>query len=262
MSRFLDIRLGDIVVGKRLRKVDPNWVVAIALSFKKIGQQQPILVASKGTKFVLVAGLHRLRAAELLKWETIKALAVDGTNLELRLHEIDENLLRRELSELDRAAFLLERKTVWEELHPETAQGKAGAAARWMQTTGLSFASDAAEKLRLSVRSVQRAIKRMKIDAGVRDEIAGTYIADNGSILDALARLSPSEQRKVVKLMLRDKDPVKSVGAALGKKPATPKDQPLSALIALWRKTPISAKRAFVKAHNAEIAELLDKASR
>lgn len=263
MSRFLDIRLADIRVGDRLRQIDPDWVDAIAMSMEKLGQQNPVLVAKSSDHFKLVAGAHRLAAVKKLKWEKITAVVVDGTNLELRLHEIDENLLRRELSELDRAAFLLERKTVWEELHPETAKGKAGAAARWMQATSLSFASEAAEKLHLSVRSVQRAIKRMKIDAGVRAEIAGTYIADNGSILDSLARLTPSEQRKVVKLMLRDKDPIKSVGAALGKKPAADKDKPLNALIALWRKTPASVKRAFVKAHTAEIAELLDgKASR
>lgn len=260
MSRFLDIRLADIRVADRLRQIDPVWVDAIAMSMAKLGQQNALLVAKSGDNYKLVAGAHRLAAAKKLGWEKVAAVVVDGTNLELRLHEIDENLLRRELSELDRAAFLLERKTVWEELHPETAQGKAGAAARWMQTTGLSFASDAAEKLQLSVRSVQRAIKRMKIDAGVRAEIAGTYIADNGSILDSLARLTPAEQRKVVKLMLRDKDPVKSVGAALGKKPPADKDKPLNALIALWRKTPIAAKRAFIKAHTAEIADLLDKA--
>lgn len=263
MSRLLNIRLADIRVSPdRLRKLDPNWRDAITVSFTEIGQQQPILVSRQGEHFKLVAGLHRLKAAEKLGWETLDAIPVDGSKLTLRLHEIDENLLRRELSELDRAAFLLERKTVWEELHPETAKGKAGAAARWMQPTGLSFASDVAEKLHLSVRSVQRAIKRMKIDASVREEIAGTFIADNGSILDSLARLTPAEQRKVVKLMLRDKDPVKSVGAALGKKPATGKDQPLNALIALWKKTPASVKRAFVKSHDAEIAQLLDRGSR
>lgn len=259
MSRFLNIAIADIRIGDRLRKVDADWVDAIALSMEKIGQQQPILVSRQGDKFKLVAGAHRLAAAKKLNWEKIDAIIVEGTNLELRLHEIDENLLRRELSEMDRAAFLLERKTVWEQLHPETARGKAGAAARWMQGTSLSFASDAAEKLQLSVRSIRRAIARMRIDASVRDEIAGTYIADNGSILDALARLTPPEQRKVVKLMLRDKDPVKSVGAALGKKPTPVKDKPLSALVALWRKTPAAAKRAFVKAFDAELAELLER---
>lgn len=262
MSRFVDIEVGAIRLTDRLRKVDPDWAAAIAVSMDKMGLQQPILVAKQSDHYKLVAGAHRLAAAKQLKWPKITALVVDGTNLELRLHEIDENLLRRELSELDRAAFLLERKAVWEQLHPETAQGKAGAAARWMQATNLSFASDAAEKLRLSVRSVQRAIKRMKIDAGVRSEIAGTFIADNGSILDSLARLSPAEQRKVVKLMLRTENPVKSVGEALGKKSAAPKDQALNALITAWRKAPIAAKRAFLKAHDAEIAGLLDKASK
>lgn len=260
MSRFLDIRLADIRVADRLRQIDPDWVDAIALSMEKLGQQNPILIAKSGQTYKLVAGAHRLAAAGKLGWEKIASLVVDGTNFELRLHEIDENLLRRELSELDRAAFLLERKAVWEQLHPETAQGKAGAAARWMQTTGVSFASDAAEKLKLSVRSVQRAIARMKIDAEVRAIVANTWIADHGASLDALARLTPTEQRKVVRLMLREKDPVKSVGIALGKKPAADKDQPLNALIALWRKTPVAAKRAFVKAHTAEIADLLDKA--
>lgn len=262
MSRLLNIRLNEIVVGDRLRKVDADWVKAIATSFEKIGQQQPILVARSGDKFKLVAGAHRLAAAKLLEWETVQALVVEGTNLVLRLHEIDENLLRRELSELDRASFLLERKTVWEELYPETAQGKAGAAARWMQGTNLSFASDVAEKLHLSVRSIRRAIARMKIVPDVREQLVGTWIADHGAALDSLARLSPSEQRKAVKLMVRDKDPVKSVSAALGKKAANDKDQGLNALIALWKKTPVSVKRAFVKARDAEIAKLLDKGSR
>lgn len=262
MSRFLNIRLAEIIVGDRLRKVDADWVSAIALSFEKIGQQQPILVSQRGGKTKLVAGAHRLAAAELLKWEAIDAAVVEGTNLVLRLHEIDENLLRRELSELDRATFLLERKMVWEELHPETARGKAGAAARWMQGTNVSFASDVAEKLHLSVRSIRRSIARMKIVSDVREQLAGTWIADNGAALDALARLSPAEQRKAVKLMVRDKDPIKSVSAALGKKQTLSKDKALSALVSLWRKTPTPVKRAFLETFDREIADLLSRTAR
>lgn len=262
MSRFVDIRLDEIVVGQRLRKTDPDWIDAIAVSMEKIGLQQPILVAKAGEKIKLVAGAHRLAAAKKLKWEKIAALVVDGTNLELRLHEIDENLLRRELSELDRASFLLERKAVWEQLHPETAKGKAGAAARWMQATGVSFASDVAEKLKLSVRSVQRAIARMKIAPDVRAVIANTWIADHASTLDALARLTPKEQNRIVTMLLRDKEPPKSVAAAIsemgGKKARPDADKSLGALVSAWRKAPIATKRAFIKAHGDEIAKLLD----
>jgi ParB family chromosome partitioning protein len=249
VSRFVDIRPADIQIGDRLRKVDPDWVDAIAVSMEKIGQQQPVLVAKSGERFKLVAGAHRLAAAKKLKWEKVAVLIVDGTNLELRLHEIDENLLRRELSEMDRAAFLLERKTVWEQIHPESAQGKAGAAARWMQTTNVSFASDAAEKLKLSIRSIQRAIARMKIDGEVRATIANTWIADHGSTLDSLARLSPKEQRRVVSMLLRDQGPAKSVAAALGEingKPAKKEDH-LAKLISAWRKADKRARTQFLE---------------
>ena len=262
MSRSLDIALSDIASTDRLRSLDSDWSTLLAESIKTIGLKQPSLVARSGEKYRLVAGLHRLAAFESLGRKTIPAEIVEGDRLHQRLVEIDENLMRRELSALDRGSFLAERQAIYLELHPETARGKAGAEARWNANATLSFASEVQDKLGISIRSIQRAIARMKIAGDVRAAIATTWIADHAATLDSLARLTPSEQRKVVKLMLRDKDPVKSVGAALGKKPASDKDQPLNALIALWKKTPASVKRAFVKAFDSEIAQLLDKGSR
>ena len=79
---------------------------------------------------------------------------------EARLFEIDDNLAGAELSAVELVVFMAERKRVHQRLHPETAQGRAGAVARWtpMQEREMSFASAIAEKRGLSVRQAQRLI--------------------------------------------------------------------------------------------------------
>lgn len=264
MSRGIDIAVSAITVATdRLRPLDEDWARLLSVSMAEIGLKQPILVAKSGDKYRLVVGLHRLAAAKLLNWKEIPAEIGDGNKLQQRLAEIDENLMRRELSQLDRGAFLAERQAIYVELHPETQKGKAGAAARWHATANLAFAPTVAEKLGISETSIRRAIRRSeRIDPEVRKRIGTTWIANSGTDLDALIRLDPKDQRRVAAVMLRDEEPAKSVGAALVvlklKKASSDKDKHLNALTALWRKTPTSAKRAFVSAFNDEIAALID----
>ncbi|MBB4018198.1 ParB family chromosome partitioning protein [Chelatococcus caeni] len=250
-----NIPLDKIITSDRLRQVDNDWVVGIAQSMDINGQQTPIMVTSpdKKGRHSLIAGMHRLEAARMLGWTEIAATVFSGSKLEARLREIDENLMRRELSPLDHAAHLAERKRIYEELYPETRQGEAGAAARWMQRTKLSFASEVAEKLRVSERDVRRSIARYsKISPDVRARIAGTWIADKGVDLDALAKLGPDEQRAVVDMILAGGDAPKSVGAAVkalrGEREAKPSeaDQQYEALLKAWRRAGARSRAEFL----------------
>src|SRR5438270_5612834 len=65
-----------------------------------------------------------------------------------------------------------------------------------------TFAADTAAKMGFTDRNIRREIYRAtKIDQAVRDRIREMpAIADNGSELDALAALEPSDQRRVVDL--------------------------------------------------------------
>lgn len=251
-SRLVSLSLID--VGERLRVVDDDYALMIAGSMEQIGQLTPIEIRPMdGGRFALVAGAHRLEAARTLGWETIAAVVKDATDLEAELRQIDENLVRRELSALDRATFLARRQQIHLTLHPDTTHGKTGAMVRWHATATLSFASEAAEKVGVSERDIRRSIARFtKIAPDVREKIVGTWIADNGATLDALVKLGPSDQRKAVTVMLRADNPVRSVAKALaevnGQQAPIPDvdAQQLDKLMDAWRRSGIKARRDFL----------------
>ena len=210
------VRLDLIDVGERLRQIDMDYAMLLAQSMSEVGQLQAIEIRPKnGGRYDLVSGGHRYTAAGINGLLEIRAEIVKSSDLEAELRQIDENLIRHDLNPLDRSTFLARRQELFIQLHPETAQGKAGAKARWDANDKLSFASDVAAKMGVSPRDIQRSIARFtKIAPDVRDKIAGTWVSRKGSELDALARLGPQEQRKVVKLLLQETAPTKSVAAA------------------------------------------------
>ncbi len=120
-----EIPISEITARGRLRGLDPDWVAAIADAIEEEGLLHPIVVSRKGDEgfYHLVVGAHRLAAFKRLKRTKIPAHIHRGNKQEQRLLEIDENLYRRELSQLDRAGFLIERKKIYEALHPETKHG-------------------------------------------------------------------------------------------------------------------------------------------
>ena len=113
------IPLTSILVEDRLRSVDAERAAQIALSFREAGQITPIEVTPEGADGLhrLIAGAHRVEAARLAGMDVIQAVIFEGSDDAGRLREIDENLYRRELSDLDRAAFLAERLVIDVRVH-------------------------------------------------------------------------------------------------------------------------------------------------
>ena len=132
MTTLRDIPLDQIIIGDRLRQIDPDWVVTLQDSVRaREAQMQPplihpITVRPQDDAFILVTGGHRVAAIKGLGHSTIQAIVQNLTDAAARLEEIDENLIRRNLTAFDRAAFLAERRAVYEALHPETRQGSEG----------------------------------------------------------------------------------------------------------------------------------------
>ena len=213
------IPLDQIDYGYRLREVDDDWAAFIGASMAdpRIGQMKPIEVRRMASgRFELVDGGHRLRAAHLNGWETVKAEIVDVDNLTARLREIDSQLVQRQLSALDHAAFLAERERIYVLLNPEAEGRKIGANARWHGTDTLSFASDAQEKLGITSRHIRRLLERhRRLQPDVRQRIVGTWLADHGAQLDQLSKLPPGIQREILDAMLRPENPAATVGDAL-----------------------------------------------
>jgi ParB-like chromosome segregation protein Spo0J len=202
------IALGDIAVAKhRLRGLRENTANALSQSMADQGQLQPIVVRPrKHGRYWLVAGLHRLAAARKLKWAEINCTIFDGMAAdEAELAEIDENLIRAELSPAEQALHIGKRKELYEKVYPETkkggAPGKAGGGKKAKTAKLATFARDTATKIRASRRSVERDATRAK-RVVVLGEIVDTLL-DKGAEIDALAKLPESEQRSIAEAAKR-----------------------------------------------------------
>jgi len=239
------IPLAEIDTSDRLRSISEDHAQVLAASMREQGGLiHAIEVAPiKGRgrfKYKLTAGGHRYRAAEILGWTEIKAevVAVDPTNR--RLREIDENLIRRELTALDRARFLAERKRIYEQLNPGARHGGDRRSDQAANLATWSFAADVAEKTGLSERTVRRACElAAKLSPEVVDRVAFSELADNQAALEALAKQPPERQLAVIKLMFREEDPARSVADALarldGKSAKAPSEGGLLAkFVDLW----------------------------
>jgi ParB family transcriptional regulator, chromosome partitioning protein len=200
---IIDLSLDAIELRNRLRPIEEASMLALAASFGERGQDAPVIVRDRddgSNKVRLVAGAHRVAAARYLGWETIKAVVRSLSDDEARLTEIDENVVRRELSALDRAVFLAERKKVYERLHPETKhggsrprKGEEGQVAN--MATFNRYSKDAAKKTGLSERSVQRATElAMKLDPSVIEALRLSPLAENSAALKKLSLLPADQQ--------------------------------------------------------------------
>jgi len=234
-TRPLNLDLIDI--GDRLRPVDEDVVDGLCVSFAESGLLEPVVVRPVGSRFALVAGLHRLTAARKLGWEAIEAtIRSDLTEASARLAEIDENLMRRELGPLDRAIFLAERKTVWLQVHPETGHGGDRKSKRDKQPDQVAkmatrFSREAAEKLGLAERSIRRAIALAeRLTPEARALARASYLAGHQGDLIQLSLLEPEEQvaaaRRIAAGEVRSMREATRTGA-----PAAAQADPVAALV-------------------------------
>jgi len=249
----LPIRLELIdVPANRLRNLDPAWVDHLAGLIEISGLKQPILVRPKGERFELVAGEHRHAAVTKLGHETIMAVVEELTDDEARLAEIDENLVRRELSVLDRAIFLAERKAVWERMYPETQHGgdrKSLKSRDENQVANLAtrFSADAAEKVGMSERSVQRACNiAASLTPDTIAQLRGTYLVDHQRDLEAFVAMSPDSQKIALTKIAGGeaqniREAFRQPGEVAGPPPVT-----AAKLLDLWSRASAKEKRQFL----------------
>lgn len=244
------IALTLIDAAERLRPVNEDRALLLAAGMAEEGLRVPIEVRplNKRGLHPLITGGHRLRAAILLDWTEIEAEILDLTADEARLREINENLFRADLTELDRAVFLAEKKRLYEKRHPETRHGGDRRSDQVPIVGNLAprFSDDACERLGLSKSALYRTIARAALPANVRALLAGTPIANNGAQLDALLRLEPVEQLHVARALASQMpDAPSSVAAAVKllrepNAPVAPEPDPsdaqYQALLGAWRK--------------------------
>ena len=220
------IDLGAIEVGYRLRRLDQERVAALVSSIREIGLQTPITVyaVQHDDAFThrLIVGLHRLEAIKALRWDRIDCFVTTATESDLKLWEIDENLVRSDLIEIERAEHLKRRKKIFDARASEKTGGeslptslkdgrKAG------PQHGKGFAQDTAEKTGLSKSSINKSLRRANnITAEAQEKIKDTPIADKGVELDALADMTPGAQAQAVEMVKAgDAGSIREAGKAI-----------------------------------------------
>ncbi|SNY95538.1 ParB N-terminal domain-containing protein [Halomonas sp. hl-4] len=194
------------------RPTIPDTVNALSRSLEELGLIQPITVRKAPVYdggiyvdgYMVVAGNHRVAAARALGWEEIEAFVLPGEDRwDEEMREIDENLIRAELTASQRAAAIKRRKALWEQRHPGNRAEQVENQVEQLvpPETGYKkpppqskqFAADTAERTGQSKQDINRHVSRADALGDDLDAITGTSL-DKGVELDALKSM-PKEER-------------------------------------------------------------------
>lgn len=258
-----------IDTSNRKRPSSEAAVQSIIASYTSLGIiQHPIAVRRvkhQGGKLRLIAGLHRLEACARLGI-MVPAKTWDCTDDWAEMLELDDNLAGAELSALDTAIFLADRKRLYEKLHPETKRGVAGGLARQdLASDMMSFADVTAEKFGLSKRHVQRMVAAGTSLNGeairlLRDAPKAVSLTD----LQSLAKIGDDSERVEVCSSLSRGD-AKSIADAMrafavAKGHAAPVQDPVEQafkdLSKRWLAAPKAAKERFIEEHGDAVYDV------
>jgi len=184
------IEIEEIKIVENHRPLNDEKVKQLAGSIKMLGLLNPITINSDNQ---LIAGRHRLEAHKLLEYETIMARVINHRDLYGELAQIDENLIRSELSVLEQGEHILRREEILESLNLRAPNHRPekGAMVAPLKTT-----KDIAEELGLSERTVQERKQIAKnIIPEIKEEIRDTPLANQTTKLLEISRMKPEKQR-------------------------------------------------------------------
>jgi hypothetical protein len=254
--------------GERLRPVDPVFAGALGQVMLREKQRTPIEVCRLpgANRWTLVAGAHRHAGAISAGIEWMRAIVVSADRDDRRLREVSENLWRRDLAPIDRAAFVAEAVAIHKRragIDPKADGRVASAAARWQKaikneaddanvtmTFAYGFTDAVAAELGLSPSTVARDLVLFRrlppsLVAKLRD--ARHPVLGNAAQLRALAKLDELEQRRTVQCLL-DYPGIGSVAQARahlggGKPVADPEAKRLSAFIGAFHRMGLAERK-------------------
>ena len=216
------LSIKEIQVKEGRRSLDTCHVGELADSIREIGLLNPLTIDRDN---FLIAGLHRLEAVKRLGWTEVDCTVSSLEGLAAELAEIDENIVRSDMSTLEYGEILLRRKEIYETLHPETKRGmRNGQTSKSDKMSFLetkSFAQDTAEKLGVVPRTVERQIQTAKNLTQEAKEIiknADKKISKKEAL--KLSRLEPEDQKEAARLLTTQQ--IRSMGEYAEKKKEEP----------------------------------------
>lgn len=246
--RIEDIKISQIDIPPGRRVVNPIFAEALGLDMITSGQQTAIEVieivepfSKEEPRYRLVAGLTRVTGMRMMNAETIRAQVYDrgefASEAAIKLAEIKENFMRRELTVLDRAYDVAAWRDIYEATQGAVKPGKKSISrnlatnsdgelmALSAQFAG-SFTEAATAAFGLSRDAVFRSLKISRISDDVRRVISLNKIANNQSELLALSAESADRQLLIANLLTSNPPAVSTVADAIAMLDHVPKAEP------------------------------------
>jgi ParB-like chromosome segregation protein Spo0J len=226
----------------------PEAVEAMKESIANLGLMSPLILDKD---FHLLAGRTRIAALKALGEKQALCIVRTLDSLHAELATIDENLIRSELSDLERLEQTKRRKEIYEELHPEAARPNGGRPPKNGATIS-SFTKDMAAKTGSSQRSVQQDLQIVEnLSEAAKDVVRGTPVEDNKTELKRLSRKKPEEQVAAAEKLVEAKKTNGKTSRApkpqsKTKTSAAAKPSPLQALSEVWKEAGEVSQRAFL----------------
>lgn len=287
LADFVLIRTDEVDLGDRLRPIDPVWSTALGKIMNRDGQDTPIAVCKLPgrSRWTVVAGGHRYDGAVKVGIEYLRAEIVSANRDDRMLREVRENVWRKDLEPIDRAAFVAEAVAIHKRragIDP-SADGRTGSiAARWQKalkdeavdTTATiagvyGFTQMVADELGFSTRTIEADLmlyRRLAPSLVEKLRAIRHPALSNATQLRALAKLDEHAQAQAVELLTvpgaslnydQPKTVAEAIAHPLGPKPAAAKpdadDKRLSAFIGAFSRMSLAEKKGAL----AQLAGLL-----
>ncbi|WP_164890690.1 ParB N-terminal domain-containing protein [Mesorhizobium sp. M7A.F.Ca.US.002.01.1.1] len=214
MTTSTKIKIAEIRVPANRRRLDPAWVATIMADIHSgNGHMVPIEVVpekTEGYEYRLIFGGHRLAAVAGLGLDEIEAFVKDpkhvATETQIRKREIAENLIRRQLSVLDRAKDIADWRDIYDAEHGTGKTGRKKSREiveddELSAKFALNFSEAAQAVLGISRRSVFHALKIATIPEPIRQDISLHAVANSQTDLLQLAAETPERQVAIARLL-------------------------------------------------------------
>jgi hypothetical protein len=259
------IPVDEIDDSGRLRPINPIWAATLGRVMAVDGQDEPVSVCRLPGRagWKLIAGGHRLAGARAEGWTEIRAVVKSADALDRRRREVSENLWRKGLDPLDRAAFVAElREVLRARAGIETGvEGRAiSANVRWQKalkveaedasaTVALAygFADDIGDQVGLSRRTIYNDLElHRRLLPDVADKLRWLPTGRNAAQLRALAKLPDDQQRAAASLILsgQARSVSEAVAALQSRVRPSAESKRLSAFIGAFQRMGTAERRA------------------
>jgi ParB/RepB/Spo0J family partition protein len=151
-------------------------------SIKEVGLINPLIVKKNKDRYSLVSGYQRLYALKNLGYHFVPVIVKEMDAIRSKLLSIDENLIRKELSPLEKADYIAERERIFNILYPGRKD----------------FTKDLAKKTNSTQRTIQQDLQIAK---NIRPELKERLKSARKSDLVEISRLDYENQGSLLDYM-------------------------------------------------------------